>query len=106
MIAAVAANTSSVSLTNLPVGWFDGVLVVVLIAGFFRGRKNGMTKEVLPMFQWLAIVLLGGLAYETAGQLFINLGNLKITAAYILGYLSLAVLVCLAFTYLKKVLTP
>jgi len=106
MLAAVATNTSSVSLTNLPVGWFDGVLVVVLIAGFLRGRKHGMTKEVLPMFQWLAIVLLGGLAYEMAGQLFMNLANLKITAAYILGYLSLAFLVYLAFVLLNKVLTP
>jgi uncharacterized membrane protein required for colicin V production len=106
MIAAVAANTNSVSFTHLPVGWFDGVLVAVLVAGFFRGRKNGMTKEVLPMFQWLAIVLLGGLAYEMAGQLFMNLANLKITAAYILGYLALAFVVYLVFAYLKKLLTP
>jgi len=106
MIAAVAAKTSSVSLTHLPVGWFDGVLLVVLIAGFLRGRKNGMTKEVLPMFQWLAIVLLGGLAYEMAGQLFVNFAGLKITTAFILGYLTLAFMVYLAFVLLKKMLMP
>lgn len=104
MIAA-AAN-SSMSFDHLPVGWFDGVLIVVLLLGFFRGRKNGMTKEVLPMFQWLATVLLGGFGYEMAAQPFINLANLGITAAYILGYLALALLVYMAFAYLKKVLTP
>lgn len=106
MIAAAVAKTSSLSLDHLPVGWFDGVLVVVLIVGFFRGRKNGMTKEVLPMFQWLATVLLGGLGYEMAAQPFINLANLGITSAYIFGYLSLALLVFFAFAYLKKLLTP
>jgi uncharacterized membrane protein required for colicin V production len=105
MIAA-ATTSSSISLDHLPVGWFDGVLVVVLILGFFRGRKNGMTKELLPMLQWVAIVLLGGLAYAMAGQPFMNLANLGITAAYILGYLSLAVLVFIVFAYIKKLLTP
>jgi hypothetical protein len=105
MIAAAATTSNSLSLDHLPVGWFDGLLVVVLL-GFFRGRKNGMTKEVLPMFQWLATVLLCGLAYEMAGQPYMNLANLKITAAYILGYLSLALLVFGAFAYLKKFFTP
>jgi uncharacterized membrane protein required for colicin V production len=106
MIAAATANTSSMSLTHLPVGWFDGVLVAVLVIGFFRGRKNGMTKEVLPMFQWLATVLLGGLAYELVGQLYQNYAHLEITAAYLLGYLSLALVVFFVFTYLKKILNP
>ncbi|MDD5141420.1 MAG: CvpA family protein [Verrucomicrobiales bacterium] len=104
MIAA--ATTSSVSLDRLPVGWFDFALIALIGLGYFRGRKNGMTKEVLPMFQWLAIVLLGGLAYEMAGQLFIDFARLKITAAYIFGYLALAFLVFLLFIVLKKMLTP
>ena len=106
MIAAATAATSSVSLDRLPVGWFDGVVLVVLVLGFFRGRKNGMTKEVLPMFQWLATVLLGGLGYETAGQFFINVAKLDKLAAYICGYLGLAMLVFIAFGFLKKMLLP
>lgn len=105
MIAAVAA-TRSYSFDHLPVGWFDGVLIAVIVVGLLRGRKHGMTKEVLPMFHWLATVLLGGLAYEVAAQPFINLANLGKTAAYILGYLSLALGVFFVFAYLKKLLTP
>ncbi len=103
---ATAVTNRSMSLDHLPVGWFDGALFVVLVFGFFRGRKHGMTKEVLPMFQWLATVLLAGLAYELAAQPFINVANLGMTAGCILGYLSLALVVFLVFSYLKKFFTP
>jgi len=107
MIAA-AATTSSVSLDRFPVGWFDIALIVVLVFGYFRGRKNGMTKEVLPMFQWLATVLLCGLGYELVGQGLLDVAQLKlkVTPAYILGYLSLAFLVYIVFVLLKKALLP
>src|SRR5258706_4647505 len=106
MIAAAAATTSSMSLENLPFGWFDVVLLAMIGVGVLRGRKHGMTKEVLPMFEWVAIVLLGGLAYEMVGQMFVNFARLGILGAYIGGYLSLALLVILVFVVLKKMLMP
>lgn len=104
MIAAAA--TSSLSLDHLPFGWFDGVLVAVLVLGFFRGRKNGMTKEVLPMFEWLALVLVCGLGYALVAPLFINVAKLGKLGAAIGAYLALAVVVLLIFNGLKKMLTP
>lgn len=106
MIAAAAPTTSSFSLDHLPFGWFDAVLLVMIILGAIRGRKNGMTKEVLPMFQWLATVLLCGLGYEMAGQFFLNVAKLDKLAAYICGYLALAFLVFILFIVLKKMLMP
>jgi uncharacterized membrane protein required for colicin V production len=47
-------------MVNLPFGWVDGILVVWLVVGFLRGRKHGMTQELLPVLQWIGIVLLGG----------------------------------------------
>ncbi len=44
-------------------GYFDGIVVVWLLIGIFRGRKRGMTQELLPTLQWLAIVILAGLFY-------------------------------------------
>jgi len=94
------------SLDHLSFGWFDIVLLAMIGLGIFRGRKHGMTKEVLPMFEWLTIVLVCGLCYEMAGQLYINFAKLGITAAYIWGYLTLALLVFLLFIVLKKMLMP
>ena len=106
MIAAAAPTTSSLSLGHLPFGWFDVVLLAVIALGFFRGRKNGMTKEVLPMFQWLTTVLVCGLGYEMVGQMFLNAAKLDVLSAYLAGYLSLAFLVFLLFVVLKKMLMP
>ncbi len=102
----IAVATQSFALDKLPFGWFDVALVAVLGFGLFRGRKNGMTKEVLPMFQWVATVLVCGLAYEMVGQLIINLSGLGKLPGYLLGYFSLMLLVYLLFYSLKKMLMP
>ena len=44
------------NLDKLPFNWFDFVLVVVLVVGVFRGRKHGMSEELLPLLKWLAIL--------------------------------------------------
>ena len=43
----IAAVPQSMALNNLPFNWFD-ITVAVLGFGLWRGRKNGMTKEVMP----------------------------------------------------------
>jgi len=99
MIAAAATKSAGF---QAPFGWFDVLLIAVLAFGLFRGRKNGMTKEMLPTFQWIAIVLVGGLGYEMVGQFFVNSMALSKLWAYILGYLSIALVVFILFQLLKK----
>ena len=72
----IAAATESLALDKLPFGWFDFVFVALLAFGVFRGRKNGLTKELVPTFRWVAIVLVSGLGYEFAGQIFFNFTGL------------------------------
>jgi hypothetical protein len=102
----IAFATRSFSPDNLPFGWFDVVFVALLAFGLYRGRKNGMTKEVLPMFQAVATFLLCGLGYEIVGQVLFDRAGLSISEACILGYLALALGVFLVFALLKKSLTP
>jgi uncharacterized membrane protein required for colicin V production len=109
MIAAATQATHSVSswsLDNLPFNGFDLVLVAVIGFGLFRGRRNGMTKEVLPTFQWITIVLVCGLGYEIIGELVINVSGWDKLLAYVLSYLFLAFLVYLLYVPLKKALMP
>jgi len=109
MIAAATQatqNASSWSLDKLPFGWFDVALVLILVFGVWRGRKNGMTKEILPMFQWLATVLVCGLGYEMVGQLILNFSGWGWTTCLLLGYFSLMLLVYLGFLLFKKIFQP
>lgn len=102
----IAVTTQSFDIDHLPIGWFDLALVVVLGFGLFRGRKNGMTKEFLPMLHWLATVLVCGLAYETVGQLILNLSGWSVLTCYLLGYFSLMFVVFLVFHTIKKIVQP
>jgi hypothetical protein len=52
MFAAVIPNRPARG-TAFAFNWFDVALVLVLAFGFWRGRKRGMTKELLPTLQWL-----------------------------------------------------
>jgi uncharacterized membrane protein required for colicin V production len=102
----IAVATQSFELDHLPIGWFDLVLVVVLGFGLFRGRRNGMTKEVLPLFFWVATVLVCGLFYEMSGELLINLTGWGALICNLAGYLGLMFLVYLLYYALKQFLTP
>ena len=44
------------NLDQLPINLFDVVLIAVLAAGIFEGRKHGMSEELLSLLMWLAIV--------------------------------------------------
>ena len=45
-------------LKNFTLSWFDLVALAVLVVGLFRGRKRGMSEELLDVFQWLLIVVI------------------------------------------------
>ena len=51
------------------------MVVIVLVFGLFRGRKNGMSKEILPLFQWLAVILVSGLFYPMVAQWLVRLAT-------------------------------
>ena len=86
-------------------GWFDGVVVIVLAWGLFRGRRHGMSREFLPMLQWLIIVPLSGFLYPFAGQFYINTLRWNKLNAYVAGYITLAFVVLLVFSILRKLFT-
>ena len=59
---------------NLSFNWFDVTLGAVLVVGYFRGRKNGMSREIVPMFMWLTVVLGAGFGHQFLGQWLVSSG--------------------------------
>jgi len=102
----IATLTRPLALGKLPYNWFDMAVLLILAFGLLRGRKNGMTKEILRLFQWLALVIVCGLGYETAAQLLTNATAWSGTRSYMGGYLIVAFLVWLVFVVLKKIFVP
>ena len=97
-----AATSSSFSPDNLPVNWFDVALLIVLGFGIFRGRKNGMTKEILPFLKWVTLVVAAGLAYGLVAQYYVTSCGMSHLTGAVLGYLSIAFVVFFIFSLIKK----
>jgi len=102
----IAAAPQPMGFNNLPFNWFDVVLVVVLGFGLWRGRKNGMSKEVMLVFQWLTLVLASGMGYPLFAPTYANtIGTGKVASA-MLGYCTLALATWLVFYILKGIFVP
>ena len=90
---------------RLPFNWFDGAVLFILVLGFFRGRKNGMSREALPLVKWLALVLVAGFYYPVVGQLLGNVAGIGKSASNVLGYLLAAFAVIIVFMMFKRMLS-
>lgn len=86
---------------DLPFNWFDLVLVAVLVAGIFRGRKSGMSEELLPLVQWLIIIFGAAGFYEPLGETIANATLFSLLFGYVTGYLAIAISVKLLFVGFK-----
>jgi uncharacterized membrane protein required for colicin V production len=91
------------TLTNLSTGWFDVVVLAVLAFGIFKGRKRGISGELLDVFKWLLVVVACGGLYEPLGRIFASYSHVGLLTAYVSTYLLLAIFIHLMFAWLKIV---
>jgi uncharacterized membrane protein required for colicin V production len=101
----IGAEIPNLALDNLPVNWFDATVLGVVIIGLFRGRKNGMSKEFLPLLKWVSLVVGCGLCYPMAADLLVNNLQLSKSSSFVWGYLLLAFVIILIFKFLRWLLT-
>ena len=88
---------------SLPFNAFDVILFVVLVVGIFRGRKHGMSEELMPLLTWLAILFICAVAYEPLGSLFTEQAGLfSKLSCYIISYVGLALIIIGLFAWLKR----
>lgn len=88
-------------MAGLPINWFDLTLMVVLVAGAVIGRKKGLSEELLPGMQWLAVVALGALFYKPIGKFLSAYTGLSLLLSYICSYLFVALLIGFVFGWIR-----
>jgi uncharacterized membrane protein required for colicin V production len=100
---APAPDTSiNVFFESFGAGWFDIVVVAILIFGLVQGRRHGMSGECLPTLQWAALVLVGALLCDPLGRWLYFTLNVDLIFGLILAYLVTAVAVIFAFSMIKR----
>jgi uncharacterized membrane protein required for colicin V production len=96
-----AAATAPPVTNGMALDWFDMVAVVMLGFGLFRGRRNGMAKELLPLLEWLVLVPVCGLGYALLAGVLAGFIPDKLWSC-IVAYLALALAVFIVFAILKR----
>jgi uncharacterized membrane protein required for colicin V production len=102
----MAATVHSLAANNFGFNWFDMVVIAVLGFGIFRGRKNGMSKELIPFTQWLAMILVAGFFYQPLGDLLSKTASLDALDSYFMTYIGLMLVVIFVFSFVKRLLAP
>ena len=93
------------SLDALPFNAFDLLLVVILAAGIYTGRKEGMSGGLIPLLRWLCIVFICAVAYEPLGNLFNTSASIFSTlTCYLLAYVGSALIIVATFIGIKRAL--
>ena len=91
------------TLDNLPINVFDLLVLAVLTAGIVRGRKHGMSEELISLLQWVAILLGCAVLYEQGAQMFGEFSRLFSTLSrYLMAYLAVALLIVVVFAGVKR----
>jgi uncharacterized membrane protein required for colicin V production len=87
---------------SIPVSWVDFVTIIVLCVGFVRGRKRGLSEELLDTLQWIIIVVAGAFAYRHIGALMNQRPVLSLVTYYLLSYILVALVISAVFIFFKK----
>ena len=82
--------------------WFDIALVLFLVAGAFRGRKRGMSQEVIPLFKWITLVAVSGLFYRPVAEFISKKSYFSLLSASCAAYLGIALVVTIVFLLISR----
>jgi hypothetical protein len=89
-------------LNNLPFNWFDFVVLAVLGIGMARGRKHGMSEELIELLRWLAIAFGCAFTYEPLGKMLAGGSLFTLLSGYLIAYIGGALVITSLVTMLKK----
>lgn len=88
---------------KLPFNWFDIAVVAILIIGALRGRKRGMSQELLPLLKWIVIVVVSGLFYKPVAMFISGFSTLfSEWLASVVAYLGVALVVFILFSLVSR----
>ena len=87
---------------NLPFNWFDIAILLVLVVGLQRGRKHGMSEEIILVLKWIAIVLCGAFSYSVLGDVISDNSVFTKLSGYLMAYILTFLFITVLFMAIKK----
>ena len=87
---------------SFPVSWVDFAIFLVIVAGVFRGRKRGMSEELLDILKWVAVLVAAAFITRPAGELLANSSPFSLLSCYIFVYTLIIVFLKVGVGFIRK----
>ena len=84
------------------VSWVDLAVLVVVIAGIFRGRKRGMSEELLDVIKWVMVLVAAAFLTQPAGQMLAEASVFSLLSCYIFVYTLIVIGLKLVVGFIRK----
>ncbi len=82
--------------------WIDLVVLSVLVIGVLRGRRRGISEELLDVLKWLAIVCVAAWVYGPAGLVLAQNTMFSLLACYLAVYAVAVIAIAAVFSVIKQ----
>jgi len=86
----------------MPFNWFDIAIILFIGLGISRGRKHGMSQELILVLKWVAIILVCGLFNGVVGDVISDSTVFTHLAAYLMAYIVMALGITVSFWAITK----
>jgi uncharacterized membrane protein required for colicin V production len=93
---------SAVKNGQLPFNWFDISVVVILAIGFTRGRKHGMSEEMMYLAQWIAMIFGAAWAYQPLGDYMVSVSVISRLVCFVTAYIVTGIGIKIFFSLIKR----
>lgn len=90
------------NLQTLGLGWIDLVVLIVLIVGVVRGRKRGISEELLDLIKWGLILVGAAYVYEPLGAMLAQHTVFSLLSCYVAVYATVVGILLAFFAYLRR----
>lgn len=90
------------NLNALPFNFIDLAIVAIIGVGVTRGRKRGMSEELLDVLKWLVIILVCSRLYEPLGGMLSQATVFSTLSCYVAVYAMIAMVIALIFGAIRR----
>jgi hypothetical protein len=88
---------------NFSLSWVDFAVVLLLFVGLWRGRKRGMSEELLDVIKWTLIVVVCGVGYQPVAHVLLSFTSVFGTLSmYVATYMAMALIIAITFSIIRK----
>ncbi len=89
-------------MNSFGLSWVDFAVALLLLWGVLRGRKRGMSEELLDVIKWGLIVVVAGAAYLPLGKMLSQLSVFTLLSSYIFVYIGITIFIFALFAFIRS----